>query len=324
MNTDIRIQVTFFSHPKIIKLEHRLGKESPLRLIQLWTWVAQNKPDGNLVGMLDEDIEIAAGANSGFVKNLLDLKLLDGPKGKRVIHDWIEHNPWAADAPLRSARAKLSALTGHHDKTTAVGMLSLAERTLLFADGKLNAGEMDTPILSLPLLPPPSLPKKTLPIESEFDVALIDFVNEILPGNKSDAQLRKQVDALDKLIRIDREKVCPEMKPDVWRAEVIAVLRYMRADTEPRGDFPGWSKVFNSIPRLRANGCEKYQNARGWYLARKPTTNPQTVEARIAELRSRIKIAHTKLKRTDPDREFDPGWVDLDNMKRELGKLEKK
>lgn len=110
--------------------------------------------------------------------------------------------------------------------------------------------------------------KHTQPIESEFDGILVSFVKEILPGNRSESALRKQVAALDKLLRLDREKIAPDMEPTVWQDEVFAVLRALRADTEPRGDFPGWSAVFNSIDSLRKNGSQKYQNARGWYLAK--------------------------------------------------------
>lgn len=60
MNTDIRLSVGFWQHPKTKKTVKRLGLEGIRSLQVLWLWAAQNKPDGNLVGMDWEDIELAA------------------------------------------------------------------------------------------------------------------------------------------------------------------------------------------------------------------------------------------------------------------------
>ena len=60
MNSDIRLSVGFFDHPKIIKLERLLDLEGVVALMRLWLWAAQNRPSGILSGMDEEDIEIAA------------------------------------------------------------------------------------------------------------------------------------------------------------------------------------------------------------------------------------------------------------------------
>ena len=57
MNSDIRLSVGFFDHPKIIKLERQLGLEGVTALLRLWLWAAQNRPSGILSGMDGEDIE---------------------------------------------------------------------------------------------------------------------------------------------------------------------------------------------------------------------------------------------------------------------------
>ncbi len=121
------------------------------------------------------------------------------------------------------------------------------------------------PIVIAEPIPIPN--KKEKSIESEFNATLIEFADKIIPGKKSKQALRKQVAALDKLIRLDREKITPEMSPGLWELEVYEVLKAMRADTEVRGTWKGWSSVFNSIPRLRENNCEKYRNARSWFLS---------------------------------------------------------
>ena len=91
MNTDFRISVSATSHPKILKLMRRCGDIAFFNLIKLWTFVAQNKPDGDLTGMDVDDIEIAAGWNgecSMFYQALLDLCLLDATEEGLFVHDW--------------------------------------------------------------------------------------------------------------------------------------------------------------------------------------------------------------------------------------------
>ena len=113
MNIDIRLQVSFRDHPKRIKLERRLGPAGPLALIDLWLAVAQCKPDGCLRGWSDEDIAIAAKwpqAAAMFVSTLVELHFLDSNEdGSFSIHDWNQHNGYAAGAPERSERARAAA-----------------------------------------------------------------------------------------------------------------------------------------------------------------------------------------------------------------------
>ncbi len=62
--------------------------------------------------MSDEDIELAAdwgGEEGALVRELVRIRFLDGITGDYVIHDWAEHNPWAAGAPRRSKVAKANA-----------------------------------------------------------------------------------------------------------------------------------------------------------------------------------------------------------------------
>lgn len=112
MNTDFRISVSATSHPKILKLMRRCGDIAFFNLIKLWTFVAQNKPDGDLTGMDVDDIEIAAGWNgecSMFYQALLDLCLLDATEEGLFVHDWRDHNSFAAFAKERSEKAKRAA-----------------------------------------------------------------------------------------------------------------------------------------------------------------------------------------------------------------------
>lgn len=112
MNKDFRVAITFADHPKTHKLMRRCGDKSCWCLLRLWGFVAANKPDGNLVSMDGEDVEIAAGWSGEpglFVAALMDLRILDGSPGSYSVHDWQDHNGYAAHAQERSEKASKAA-----------------------------------------------------------------------------------------------------------------------------------------------------------------------------------------------------------------------
>lgn len=117
MNSDIRLSVGFFDHPKIIKLERQLGLEGITALLRLWLWAAQNRPSGILSGMDEEDIEIVArwnGEARAFNDAVRRLKLLDAVGDMFQIHDWQEHNTWQSEAENRSNASRLSRMAKTH------------------------------------------------------------------------------------------------------------------------------------------------------------------------------------------------------------------
>lgn len=123
---DARISVGLPSHPKTKKLIRRIGEAGAWRLVCLFLWVAQSRPDGDLSGMTGEDIELAAdwqGDEGAFVTALIEVGFVDGQEGSYAIHDWAEHNPWAAGADARSEKAKWLALCKHHGRAKAAGMM---------------------------------------------------------------------------------------------------------------------------------------------------------------------------------------------------------
>ncbi len=111
MNTDIRIAVDFFAHHKTRKLRKRIGADGVLSLIQLWTYAAKLRPDGDLDGMSAEDIELAAdwgGEDGDFVKTLADVGFLDFVDDHYILHDWLENNPWAGGSDARSDTSRFN------------------------------------------------------------------------------------------------------------------------------------------------------------------------------------------------------------------------
>lgn len=122
MATDARISAELPGHPKTKKLIKRLGAGAAWHLICLFLWAAANRSDGDLAGMTDEDIELAVdwmGENGKFIAELADIGFLDGEEGARSIHDWEIHNPWAAGAEMRSAKARWNSVKRHHGPAEA-------------------------------------------------------------------------------------------------------------------------------------------------------------------------------------------------------------
>lgn len=117
MNSDIRLSVGFFDHPKTIKLERQLGLEGVVALMRLWLWAAQNRPSGVLSGMDEDDIEIAArwnGAQGAFNAVATAVRFLNRVDGVYQIHDWQEHNAWQSDAENRSNASRLARMAKTH------------------------------------------------------------------------------------------------------------------------------------------------------------------------------------------------------------------
>jgi hypothetical protein len=120
--TDARISTALPSHPKTKKLVRLLGAEAGWSLVVLILWAAANRSDGDLSGMSDEDIELAAdwdGAEGQFIAALRRIRFVDGEEGEASIHDWTEHQPWAAGSEARSLKAKWNAVKRFHGEAEA-------------------------------------------------------------------------------------------------------------------------------------------------------------------------------------------------------------
>lgn len=119
-NSDIRINLNIFQHPKFQKLKRRLKAEGVLGLLNLYCFCGAYRIDGLLRGMDEEDIAIASNYSEDpteFINTLIELKLLDTDKENNLaIHDWIDHNPYAAGAIQRGDKARFSKLAQTDEK----------------------------------------------------------------------------------------------------------------------------------------------------------------------------------------------------------------
>lgn len=133
MNSDIRLSVDFFSHPKTIKLLRRLGADGVLCLQRLWLFAARHRADGRLVDMDAEEIEIASGWSNDmltnrstvvngvnhFVDTLVELRWLDVEDGVFELHGWLDRNGYAASAYDRSDKSRFSRMAKTHPQIYA-------------------------------------------------------------------------------------------------------------------------------------------------------------------------------------------------------------
>ena len=186
MNTDFRLSIDFWQHPKTKKLARRAGLEGVRSLQILWAWAACNRPSGSLTGMDSEDIELAADWNGdagAFVKALDELHWLDRTENGYALHDWQEHNPWAADAEARGDKARLSRLRQvdpvAYAQLVASGKTAISQREyeeLKKANGERQRNAGETPAdcqqnASVAPAPSPSpSPVNLTPLSSNEDI----------------------------------------------------------------------------------------------------------------------------------------------------------
>jgi hypothetical protein len=97
------------NHPKILKFKRLHGPGSWHAIIGLWLWAAIYRPNGDLSGMEDEEIEAVAewrGTPGSMVASMIDCALLDGERGFLRVHDWGEWQQHFVVAWSRSQTAR--------------------------------------------------------------------------------------------------------------------------------------------------------------------------------------------------------------------------
>jgi hypothetical protein len=216
MTTDVRISAELPKHPKFKKLIRRLGAEGGLCLIWLFLWAAANRSDGDLSGLSDEDIELAidwSGEAGEFVRECVDVGFLDGDEFDRSIHDWDVHNPWAAGADMRSAKARWNAVKRHHGEAEAdrqvpeyaavriAGSNAAPNASSKQNDAASNAGhaastENDagsnapspSPIRNLSVSSPSPKPKKPRQAEKDLPPGFLQFWTAWPPSPRKEAR----------------------------------------------------------------------------------------------------------------------------------------
>ena len=105
MSLYIRVQNSFWTHRKTIRLKARLGDAAMWIPPRLWSYAADNQPDGDFSNYSPEEIALLIGCSleaSSMLQALQDVGFMDGMQ----IHDWHEHNGYHEKF---AARAKIAA-----------------------------------------------------------------------------------------------------------------------------------------------------------------------------------------------------------------------
>jgi len=109
---DIRCKIGFPTHRKTRQLIDIAGEPAFRALLTLWCHARTEAPTGELLDYDGRDIEFHAqwtGEKGAFFKAIRKVKFLDKIRGGWYLHDWKEHQPYAANAPARSAAAAKAA-----------------------------------------------------------------------------------------------------------------------------------------------------------------------------------------------------------------------
>lgn len=112
MTDDVRLSVGLRRHRKTKRLKRILGADGCWSLVCLFMWVGEERWTGDLSGLSDHDLEEEAdweGEPGRFITALVEVGFMDGDPLARSIHDWEEHNPYAAGKGARIERGKRGA-----------------------------------------------------------------------------------------------------------------------------------------------------------------------------------------------------------------------
>lgn len=251
MNSDIRVRTTFPHHHKTKKLRRKIGAEGICALTFIWLFAAENRPDGILSGMDEEDIAIAAqwdGDACVMLAALVDVGFLDKDESGYSIHGWTENNAWAAGATARSEKAIKAAKT-RWDKRN--GILAPEEDA---KQGKTDAPSIGSdapsnapyPIPSPLPIPIPSL-KQTLSATADVALEIILADETLQPITRNDVddwiKLFPMVDVSDALARIRTTCIQNPAKRhngETIRSHIVSCLKMMQ---ERKDSFEGvWKR----------------------------------------------------------------------------------
>jgi hypothetical protein len=132
MADDLRVATDFPGHRKTRLLIRCLGERAFRALFSLWCYAADNRIDGDLTGMDDDEIAAAADWPDDaveFVAGLVRVKFLDGTPGNYQIHSWAERQPWIAERENRRDHAReLAAMRWEKQRALDPDAARIAER----------------------------------------------------------------------------------------------------------------------------------------------------------------------------------------------------
>lgn len=119
---DIRVQTNFRTSLKRKRFERALGPNGLVCLIDLWLWVREHRPAGDLEGFSALDVEDAAGWDGeagAFARALVEHRWIDETEGGFKIHNWEKRQPWSYGSERRSEIARENAMKRYNKRRGA-------------------------------------------------------------------------------------------------------------------------------------------------------------------------------------------------------------
>lgn len=111
-NLDIRFDINLHTCGKFVTFQEVIGPAAMYHLTALWCGVARQYPDGHIVrgtpGLI-ATLTLYRGKAQVITDALLATGWLEQVEDGYMVHDWTEHQPWAAGAPARVASARNAA-----------------------------------------------------------------------------------------------------------------------------------------------------------------------------------------------------------------------
>lgn len=108
MSLFVRLEVGFWTHRKTIRLRALIGDAALWLPPRLWSYAAQNQPDGDFTGYLANELAMLLGYDGdaqAMLEALQRASFMDGMK----IHGWADHNGYHtvfAERAKKAARAR--------------------------------------------------------------------------------------------------------------------------------------------------------------------------------------------------------------------------
>lgn len=111
---DFRVSISFFDHPKTMRLEAASGEKAVLALLRLWAWASRHRSNGELTGLTNREIATAArwkGKADLLVAALESTGWLDRDGASIHLHDWADWQGWVCGSGSRSHAGRVAAMT---------------------------------------------------------------------------------------------------------------------------------------------------------------------------------------------------------------------
>ena len=140
MSLFIRVQTSFWTHRKTMRLRARLGDVALWLPPRLWSYAAENQPDGDFTKYSAEELAMLVGCSTDAQAMLVALQesgFMDGMK----IHDWHEHNGYHEKFAERAKKAAAARWKGQEKKGKDKTRQDKSEALLGDAKSKKDNGQ---------------------------------------------------------------------------------------------------------------------------------------------------------------------------------------